>query len=153
MDGSHLPNDVLDRRDLREVKGAPQTFDSIGFVTAVRRLRQSSEAVRLPDFDRDLDEPRPDRVTVTPDDAIVVVEGNYLLLDESPWSELRDLFDAVAHLDVDPDVRVGRLVDRHVRFGRSREDATDFVHRSDEPNAALVEAVRSRADFVVDTDA
>jgi pantothenate kinase len=33
----------------------------------------------------------------------VIVEGNYLLLDGAPWGELRDLFDAVAHLRVDVD--------------------------------------------------
>ena len=152
MDGFHLPNDVLDRRGLRGVKGAPVTFDSRAFVRAVRHLRQTAEPVHLPDFDRELDEPRAERITVATDARIVVVEGNYLLLDEPPWSELHGLFDAVAYLDIDRDVRFGRLVDRHVRFGRTRRDAIDFVRSSDEPNADRVVASSDRADLVVDAD-
>lgn len=152
MDGFHLPNAVLDERGLRDVKGAPETFDADTFVSAVRCLRTPLHAVHLPDFDRESDEPRPDRVTVEPDTAIVVVEGNYLLLEESPWSELADVFDAIAHIDIDRQTRFDRLVDRHVRYGKQRAAAIDFVRSSDEPNARRVEAVRARARLLVAAD-
>ena len=79
----------------------------------------------------------------------MIVEGNYLLLDEPPWSELVDLFDAIAYVDTPDDVRVGRLVDRHVEFGRTRVEAIDFVDRSDEANARRIAPSRRRAHVAV----
>ena len=152
MDGFHLDNATLDEMGLRDVKGAPETFAADAFVAAVRRLATADTDVDLPDFDRDTDESRPGRIAVGVSDRVVIVEGNYLLLDSAPWVGLRDLFDAVAHLHVDPMQRVERLVSRHVRFGKTRDEASAFVRSSDEPNAARVEAVRYRAHLQVDVD-
>ena len=149
MDGFHLPNAALAAGGLLGVKGAPETFDADAFVELVRRLRTATHVVDCPAFDRTIDEPVADQVLVVPDDAVVIVEGNYLLLDEPPWSELVDLFDAIAYLDVPDDVRVGRLVDRHVEFGRTRPEALDFAHRSDEANARRIAPSKVRADVLV----
>ena len=152
MDGFHLPNETLDELGLRDVKGAPETFDADAFVAAVRRLAAADGDARLPDFDRDIDAPQPARILVRASDPIVIVEGNYLLLDGAPWVELRDLFDAVAHLVVDPARRVDRLRRRHVEFGMPPDEASAFVRSSDEPNALRVEAVRHRAHLLVEVD-
>jgi pantothenate kinase len=149
MDGFHLPNDVLRSRGLLAVKGAPETFDAQGFLTLVRAIRDASETVWCPAFDRTIDAPVADRVCVAPGDVVVVVEGNYLLLDRPPWVSLSGAFDAIAYLDVPDEIRRSRLIARHVEFGRDPADAAEFVHRSDEANAALVEASRIRADLVV----
>jgi pantothenate kinase len=149
MDGFHLPNDVLRARGLLAVKGAPETFDAPAFLDMVRRIRVSTGTVRCPAFDRTIDAPVADRVRVDPDDAVVVVEGNYLLLDRPTWASLVGLFDSIAYLDVPGDVRRARLIERHVEFGRDRADAIEFVDRSDEANAELVEASRFRADLIV----
>lgn len=149
MDGFHLRNDVLDSRGIRSVKGAPHTFDSSGFLETVDAIRRGQSDVSLPDFDRDTDEPRPNAITVPATAPIVIVEGNYLLLETDPWGKLRDLFDAIALLDIDSDLRVQRLIDRHVRFGKTPTEAASFVHASDEPNARLVEASRHRAHLIV----
>lgn len=144
MDGYHLPNSELDRRGLREVKGAPETFDVDAFVAMLRSLRHGRD-VSIPDFDRTIDEPRPDRIVVPGESDIVLVEGNYLLV----WERVADLLDVVAHLEVPRHVRVRRLVDRHVEFGKTPAEARAFVERSDERNASLVEAAGARADLVV----
>ena len=149
MDGFHLPNAVLRERGQLDVKGAPETFAAAEFVGLVSALRDPSRVMACPTFDRTIDEPVADRIRVAPDDVVVVVEGNYLLLDRPPWSSLSALFDAIAYLDVPGDVRFRRLVDRHVEFGRNREDAEAFVLRSDAVNAALVEASRQRADLII----
>ena len=149
MDGFHLPNDVLRARGLLAVKGAPETFDAAAFLALVRTIRDVSEAVSCPAFDRTIDAPVADRVSVVPGDVVVVVEGNYLLLDRPPWAELSEAFDAVAYLDVPAEVRRSRLIARHVEFGRDPDDAAEFVHRSDEANAVLVDASRTRADLIV----
>ena len=149
MDGFHLPNAELIERGQLDRKGAPETFAAQSFVELVRRLRHPSGVVDCPGFDRTIDEPVAGRVRVTPDDVVVIVEGNYLLLDEAPWGDLAELFDAVGYLDVADEMRIERLVDRHVAFGRERSEAIDFVHRSDEANTQLVVASRARADVFV----
>ena len=149
MDGFHLSNDVLRARGLLAVKGAPETFDAPGFLALVRAIRDARETVRCPAFDRTIDAAVAGRVSVVPGDVVVVVEGNYLLLDRPPWVSLSEAFDAIAYLDVADEIRRSRLIARHVEFGRDPVEAAEFVHRSDEANAVLVEASRVRADLIV----
>jgi len=149
MDGFHLPNSVLRARELLEVKGAPETFDARGFVELIGSLRERRDVVACPAFDRTTDEPVDDRIRVRAEDSVVIVEGNYLLLNRPPWDSLADSLDSIAYLDVPVDVRRQRLIARHVAFGRDPADAAEFVLRSDEVNAALVETSRSGADLVV----
>jgi pantothenate kinase len=150
MDGFHLDNTELDRLRLRDVKGAPETFDAAGFVRLVERLRHADGPVMAPSFDRLADRTIDAAITIDPDDRIVIVEGNYLLLDRAPWVALRGLFDRTGYLDVDDAVRIERLVARHVHHGRSHEDAREFVQTSDEANAAVIAATRSFADVLID---
>jgi pantothenate kinase len=149
MDGFHLDNAELDRVGRRGIKGAPETFDAQGFVRLVERLTHPDEPVAAPSFDRVADCTIDAAITVAPEDRIVIVEGNYLVLDHPPWVSLAELFDCTGYLDVDDATRVERLVARHVQHGRSLEDAREFVHTSDEANAAIVAASRARADVVI----
>jgi pantothenate kinase len=132
------------------VKGAPETFAAHEFADAIGRLQSATEDVLIPDFDRIHDEPRPDRIRLRSSDSIIIVEGNYLLLDRDPWSTLRDYLDAVGYIDVDPEVRIERLIARHVQFGKTPEAAETFVMESDERNTAVIEAARHRADLFID---
>jgi pantothenate kinase len=150
MDGFHLDNAELHQLGLAAVKGAPETFDAVGFVRLVEQLRQTDRPVSAPAFDRIADRTVADAIVVAPDDRIVIVEGNYLLLDRPPWAALRDLFDLTGYLDVEDTERVERLVARHVTHGRTVDAAREFVQRSDEANAVLVAASRHRADVVID---
>jgi len=89
-------------------------------------------------------------VPVLPEVGTVVTEGNYLLLDQPAWRAARSCLDEVWFVQVDGDLRRRRLVDRHIAFGKSPTEAHAWVARSDEANAALVEASRARADRVVE---
>lgn len=151
MDGFHLAAAELDRLGRADRKGAPDTFDAAGYASLLRRLRAPDplHAVYAPAFDRSLEEPVAGSLPVEPDVPLVVTEGNYLLLDDGPWAPVRGLLDEVWFLDLDPEVRVRRLVDRHVRHGRPRFHAEEWVARSDEANARLVERGRDRADLIV----
>jgi len=149
MDGFHLSNASLSARGQLDIKGAPETFAASGFVELVRRLRDPTEVVECPTFDRTVDEPIDRQVRVSAKDVVVIVEGNYLLLDEAPWSALSDLFDAIAYLEVPEALRLERLIARHIEHGRSPTAAEIFVRRSDAVNAVRVEASRPRADLVV----
>jgi pantothenate kinase len=150
MDGFHLPNSTLDQLGLRDVKGSPQTFAAEEFARVIRRVRTATDDVLLPDFDRVEDEPRPDRIRIRSTDTIIIVEGNYLLLDSVPWSTLRGSLDAVGYVDVDPELRIQRLVARHIQFGKTPDAAAAFVRESDERNTEIIEASRHRADLFID---
>ncbi|MCX4531813.1 nucleoside/nucleotide kinase family protein [Streptomyces sp. NBC_00841] len=151
MDGFHLARAELDRLGRAGRKGAPDTFDAAGYAALLRRLRTPGEEgpVYAPAFDRTLEEPIAGAVPVPPHIPLVVTEGNYLLHDDGPWAPVRGLLDEVWFLDLDPDVRVRRLVDRHVRFGKPQPYAERWVAGSDETNARLVDRGRDRADLVV----
>ncbi|WP_432150722.1 nucleoside/nucleotide kinase family protein [Streptomyces sp. bgisy029] len=151
MDGFHLAGAELERLGRADRKGAPDTFDAAGYVALLRRLREPEpeHAVYAPAFDRALEEPVAGALAVPPGVPLVVTEGNYLLLDEGPWAAVRGLLDEVWFLDLDPEVRVRRLVERHVRYGKPPAYARAWVERSDEANARLVERGRGRADLVV----
>ncbi len=150
MDGFHLAQAELERLGRADRKGAPDTFDAAGFVALLRRLRDGSDdVVYAPGFDRGLEQSIAGAIPIARDVALVVTEGNYLLLDDPPWHEVRPLLDEAWYVDLDAEVRVTRLIDRHVRFGRSPSAAREWVLRSDEANARLIEASRGRADLVV----
>ncbi|UQS29520.1 nucleoside/nucleotide kinase family protein [Streptomyces fradiae] len=151
MDGFHLAGAELDRLGRAERKGAPDTFDAAGYRALLARLRAAEPGVTVyaPAFDRALEEPVAGSVPVPPDVPLVVTEGNYLLHDDPAWAPVRPLLDEVWYVEADDALRVGRLVDRHVRYGRDRAAAERWVRESDEANARLVASGRARADLVV----
>ena len=154
MDGFHLAQAVIDQKGLGDRKGSPETFDPWGFVNLVERLASPADGglVYAPKFDRSVEEPIAGAIPVGPADGLVIVEGNYLLLDESPWTQIRPALDLCAYLEIEDATRIRRLVDRHMRYGKSRLEAERFVHSSDEKNTQLIKASRNRADFIVRMD-
>ena len=62
---------------------------------------------------------------------------------------MRPLLDEVWFVEVDDAIRVPRLIARHIAFGKSPDEAHEWVMRSDEANAAVVASTRDRADVVV----
>lgn len=149
MDGFHLAQSELERLGRADRKGAPDTFDAAGFVALLGRVRAGGEVVYAPVFDRGLEEPVAGAIAVGPSTSLVVVEGNYLLHDDGAWARVAALLDACWYLDLADDVRVARLVARHVAHGRSPRAAREWVLRSDEANARLVARGRGRADLLV----
>lgn len=152
MDGYHLADRVLEAHGTRARKGAAETFDGWGYVELLRLLRSRPDhPVFAPGFDRDLEQPLAGAIEVPPTARLVVSEGNYLLLEQEPWSLVRGLVDEVWFCEADPARRMSALVDRHVQFGKTPEFARSWIDSVDEPNAARVAATRERADRVVRT--
>ena len=151
MDGFHLAQRVLDASGLSEVKGAPETFDAAGYVALLERLGEvGADTVYAPEFRRELEEPIAGAVPVAPSARVVVTEGNYLLSVMPPWDRVGELLTEVWFFDVPEDLRIQRLVQRHIRFGRSPDAALErAVTGSDGRNAQLVLAGRHRADLLL----
>lgn len=153
MDGFHLAQVELTRLNRAERKGAPDTFDAAGYVNLLSRLnsRPRDEVVYAPLFRRDLEEPIACAVPVPPEIRLVVTEGNYLLLPESPWNRIRGLLTESWFLAPDEELRREWLRRRHEAYGRTPEEARERTLGSDERNAVLINATRSTADLVIPT--
>jgi pantothenate kinase len=151
MDGYHLANSELVRLGRAQRKGAADTFDSAGFAALLCRLRArpQGQVVYAPDFRREIDEAVAGAIAVPDHIALVIAEGNYLLLEQDAWRAARAQLDAVWYIDIDPALRRERLVARHMRYGRTADEARAWVMQTDEPNAQLVQASRVRADLVL----
>lgn len=148
MDGFHLAQRVLDASGLADIKGAPETFDVHGYLALLRRLQapQPDPIVYAPEFRRPLEEPVGSAVEVGRNIPVVLTEGNYLLLDRPPWDQVRGLLTEVWYLDTPEELRLDRLVSRHVAFGRPPAAARErAVTGSDGRNAELIRASRKRA--------
>lgn len=150
MDGYHLANAELTRLQRTDRKGAQDTFDSAGYVALLHRLKANppGETVYAPQFDRALDEPIAAAIAVDSATPLVITEGNYLLLEQGPWANVKALLDEVWYVDVDRNLRQSRLVERHMHFGRAKNEACDWVANTDEPNARLIDATAARADLI-----
>ena len=152
MDGFHLANVELQRLGRAARKGAPDTFDSAGYVALLRRLREQrpgGDIVYAPEFRREIEEPIAGAIAVLPSTQLVITEGNYLLHDVGPWAGAAAMLDEVWYVDIDDAVREERLVRRHQQFGRSAEEARAWVASTDAPNARLIAATRVRAQHVL----
>jgi pantothenate kinase len=148
MDGYHLPQTRLVELGRRDRMGAPDTFDVEGFVGTLTALR-SDDVVLAPSFDREVEEAVADAIEIRPSERTVVVEGNYLLLDSGGWERVAGLLDVTFFVGVDRDIRLSRLIDRHVRFGKTAEEARAWSLGPDEANARLIAATAPRADHVI----
>ncbi|WP_027040021.1 nucleoside triphosphate hydrolase [Mesorhizobium ciceri] len=149
MDGFHFDDAVLERRGLRARKGAPETFDFAGFEALLKRIRAGEADIAIPVFDRSMELSRAAASIVATETKFILVEGNYLLLDEEPWSRLAPLFDFSIFVDVPRNELERRLVERWHGHGRSDEDARAWIASNDLPNIERVLARRRAADLVI----
>ena len=150
MDGFHLGNAIIAGTPLRQRKGAPDTFDVGGYVSLLQRLRRrDEEVVYAPDFRRSIDEPVAASIAVPAAVPLIITEGNYLLSEDPEWRKVRAQLDEVWFIDTAPELRLSRLVERHMLFGMDRQAAEAWAAGSDEANARLIAATQHRADRII----
>jgi pantothenate kinase len=138
MDGFHLDNQELDALNLRDRKGAPDTFDADGFVDLVHAIKSRDNIVPIPEFDRSLDAVVNRGLVVEPRHRVILVEGNYLFLDKTPWDSLRPLFDLQVFLKPPLADIENRLLNRWREHGYSEQEAQAKAEMNDMPNARFV---------------
>ena len=150
MDGFHLADVELERLGLRDRKGAPETFDALGYAALLRRLLEDEDdIVYAPGFERVIEQPIAGAIPIERSARLIITEGNYLLLDQPRWRQVRPLLAEVWYADLDRSTRLDRLIARHLRFGKTEPAAVAWATGTDERNAALIAATRERADLVV----
>ena len=148
MDGFHYDDAVLAARGLGMRKGAPETFDVGGLAATLRRLRDNAEPeIAVPLFDRDLEISRAGARIIPRQTPLVLVEGNYLLLQRPPWSDLRSMFDVTLFVDVDEAELRRRLIERWSRYGLRGDSLVAKLEGNDLPNARLTLAESAPADL------
>jgi len=150
MDGYHFDDMVLVPRGLRPRKGAPETFDVAGFAHMIGRLRDNTEPeIAVPVFDRSIEIARAGGRLISRSVRIVIVEGNYLLLDQPPWNSLK--FDITVMIDAERRVLRERLIKRWLDLGLRAAEAHEKVDGNDMINVDLVRHSRRPADFLLST--
>lgn len=155
LDGFHFPNHELRQRSItrdgreygmQDYKGAPESFDLAGLQSKLEALRRG-ERVRWPLYDRNIHDPVADAIAVTA--PLLVVEGNYVLLDAPGWRDLRGLADFGIFLEADMALSRERLRRRKVRGGYASDLAEKHYARSDGPNTRLILKNRLPADLTL----
>jgi pantothenate kinase len=150
MDGFHLSNKILKELGRSDRKGAQDTFDVNGFKTLIERIKLDNvDPIYYPIFDRSIEESIAAQGVVYPSTRVVIVEGNYLMHDGDGWQEISPLLDQSWYAFLEEDIRISRLISRHIAFGKDPESAKAWAKGSDQVNAELIEAGVGRCDFLI----
>ena len=147
MDGFHYDNTILDRLGLRSRKGSPPTFDCAGFAALLKRLKSLENNVAIPVFDRSMELARAGAELIPAATKFLIIEGNYLLLNETPWRDLRPYFDLTVSIDVDRQTLENRLYTRWKQYGKSAQEARNWIEGNDLPNIRHVLEHNGEADI------
>lgn len=149
MDGYHFDDAILSARGLLPRKGAPETFDTGGFKRTLDAIRDDIDDVYVPVFDRNLELSRGSARCVSRGHRTVLIEGNYLLLNQSPWNQLAGLFDLTLFIDIPLPVLERRLVQRWLDHGHDEPAARQKASDNDIPNAHTVQKSSILADITI----
>lgn len=153
MDGFHHYNCYLDSHTvnrnnqivpLRRFKGIPESFDVNLLIETIQKLH-SQKNVSWPTYDRLLHDVSDEKKEVEAD--IILIEGNYLLLDKTVWNKLQKLSHYTIAIKTTMAELENRLIERKQKGGASLEEAKQHVMRTDKPNAELVLKHSHPADF------
>lgn len=150
LDAFHFDNAILSERGHLGRKGAPHTFDVEGYRRTVEHLRRAHDRpVAIPQFDRELELTRNAAAEVLPSHSILITEGNYLLLEDQPWSALSPLFDLTVAVAATRELVSSRILERWRSFGFDAETAHERLNNNDLLNAELTIAQSRPADLTV----
>lgn len=155
MDGFHMTHRKLQQRSLVGDKGAPHTFEAKRFVDFIAKLRTTKRAMAGPAYSRETEDVVEDAYVVGSRERLLIVEGNYLLLDKEPWRVARDLLDITIFLALGRETARKRLTARHAEHGLfSEEHIKRHVAEVDIVNFDMVAKTAERADIILEiTDA
>ncbi|XP_004493741.1 putative uridine kinase C227.14 isoform X2 [Cicer arietinum] len=152
MDGFHLYRSELDAmknpEEAHARRGAPWTFNPMRLLTCLKNLRVQG-SVYAPSFDHGVGDPVEDDIFVNLQHKIIIVEGNYLLLDDGVWKEISALFDEKWFIDIDIDKAMQRVLKRHISTGKPPDIAKQRIENNDRLNAELIMKSKKNADIII----
>jgi len=148
MDGFHRKNSELERSGLISVKGAPETFDLEGYISMLNRIKLG-ENLNAPIYSREAHDVIDNALPVEPHHKIIITEGNYLFSDLEGWCEIKDIIDLKIFLEIERDVCEKRLLERHMRGGKTEAEALEKIKKVDMKNADLIAQTMKYADEVI----
>ncbi len=150
MDGYHLSNEVLIDMGARDRKGAPDTFDSLGFIELLNQVkRKPNEEIRFPIFHREIEASVENEGAISPSARVIITEGNYLFSTDHNWDGVFPLLDQTYYIEISDEIRLARLIARHHAYGKTIKDAESWARGSDEANARFIERTSGRAEKVI----
>ena len=150
MDGFHLSNEELIALGRRERKGAPDTFDVEGFISLIKKVKHEPQVNhKFPIFHREIEASVENEGLVPKESKVVVIEGNYLFSNEHNWDGVFPLLDHTWFVEIDDEVRIERLIARHIRYGKTPAEAENWSRGSDETNARFIELTAHRASNII----
>ncbi len=149
MDGFHYDDVILNARGHRPRKGAPFTFDAPGFASLLKRIKAGEKDIAIPVFDRTMELARAGADIVDDKAKFILIEGNYLLLNQPPWANLRALFDYAIYLEVPVEELERRLIQRWLDLGFDMNYATNWIASNDILNIREVINNSSPADLTI----
>lgn len=151
MDGFHMLHAKLEQLGTVKDKGAPHTFEGAAFASFLSTLKTATGPVHGPGYSRKIEDVVQNAFIIRSETRLLVVEGNYLLLANSPWWQIKPLLDLSVFIDVPRELVRTRLTHRHAEEGLfSEERNREHIERVDLANYDLVRRSRPRADLAID---
>ena len=149
MDGFHFDDIILNARGHRARKGAPYTFDALGFEVLLKRIKAKEPDIAIPVFDRTRELSRAAADIISADTKFILVEGNYLLLKDQPWARLKSLFDFSIYMNVPVEELERRLTKRILEHGHDAAYAKMWIASNDMLNINYVIENSVAADLTI----
>lgn len=143
LDGFHYPNKYLDNHTiekngetilLRSIKGAPETFNYKAVEEKLIKIK--NENIMWPVYSRKLHDIEEDKIKI--EKNIILIEGNWLLLDEDNWKNLKKYSDYSIMITAEKELLKDRLITRKIMGGKSQKEAEEFYEKSDGKNIERV---------------
>jgi pantothenate kinase len=141
---SHFSNGV----PLKEVKGRFDTYDADALARDIRAF-SSGKSVSFPTYSRKLHEPIKDSIVVEAENALLIVEGLWLLYDKAGWEAIGPLLNYSIFIEADPAKAKEPVLKRHMVGGRTFQEAARHYELVDTRNSDLVLATKHKANKVI----
>jgi pantothenate kinase len=148
MDSFHRKNSELKRSGLISVKGTPETFDLEGYLLIINRIKLG-ENLKAPVYSREIHDVIDNALPIEPHHKIIITEGNYLFYDAEGWCEIKDIIDLKIFIEAEKGACEKRLLERHMRGGKTEAEALEKIKMIDMENYDLIDQTKKYADEVI----
>ena len=158
-DGFLFPNSILEREDLMEKKGFPESYDLPGLLRFLSDVKAGRRPARAPIYSHLVYDVMPNQWVEVDRPDILIVEGLNVLQtgrlpkDGSAIPFVSDFFDFSVYLDADEDVLKSWYVDRFLTLrGTAFRDPKSYFHRysqlSDDESVTTATGIWDRINLV-----